>query len=191
MSKYIRINDSIYDSETGEYTSQVDASKEYNNNLINQYNDNVEDIAEINGELEYKLIKIRSGQEFYVSNVKPKYEFTKTFKTDVRVMKPSLSPYAKVFILEAQPYLHYPTNTIVCNGENPSLDTLCEWCEVKVAKMYRILKELEDKDVIKRRKLNGRTVVYFNPYLYSCGLTDEVVNEMFNESNYNPRNRQG
>jgi len=192
VSKYIYINEGVYDSETGEKLSKDDVNKEKNDELLKQYNENVEEIASVDGKLEYKLIKIRSGQEYYVTNVKPNYEFVKTYKTDVRdlLKKPKLSPYAKVFLFEIEPYMHYPTNTIVCNGENPTIETFCEWCDVKTAKMYKILKELENKDVIKRKKMNGRSVVYINPYLLSVGLTDEVVNEMFKDSIYNPKNRQ-
>lgn len=68
---------------------------------------------------------------------------------------------------------------------------VCELVGVGKTKLYEIYKELEKYHVIKRMKLHNGTVIYFNPFLYSCGgLIDIETYNLFKDTGYNPINRQ-
>lgn len=75
------------------------------------------------------------------------------------------------------------------DGECPSIEKLCEVFDVKKTKLYETLKELEQYEIIKRKKINGKLVIYINPFLHSTGLVHEDTYKMFKDSGYNPYNK--
>lgn len=190
VNQYMNHGNQIYDVSTGEIIDIDQISKAKNNQILELYVQNIERLLKIDGDIEYKLVKNKQGETLPVVNVKENYEFMKVFKVDLRglleTVKLSLS--AKGFLFHMSAYLHFPTNTIVCDGKSPSIKDLCEMLEVKQTKLYEILKELESKDIIKREKINGSLVIYFNPFLLSCGYVDFETYKMFRKSNYNPIN---
>jgi len=183
--------ESYRDMTTKKKVSKSRVSKRLNDLMKDNTQEIAETIVEVDGKMDYRMVNARNGESYSVINVKEDYEFTKVFKVDVRKLleMPKLSPYAKAFMHDAMSYMNYPTNTLVYKSKTPSIEKLCELMDLKRAKMYQVLKELEEKDVIQRHKLDGKLTIFVNPYLYSCGLVCVNTCEMFKDSIYNPYNK--
>ncbi|MDD4358877.1 MAG: hypothetical protein PHY30_03635 [Candidatus Pacebacteria bacterium] len=179
----------LIDTTTGEVIPISKIEKTITKNIIETFQEKQKTLNELGIDNKLRLIRAKTGQEFWCTEIKQGYTFNKVFRVEVRNMFKAnkLSIYAKGFIANMEPFLYFPTNTIVIDGKNPDMNKLCEMLEVKQAKMYRVLKELEDNEIIKRVKINGNMIIFFNPFLYSCGgIVDLETYKLFEKSIYNP-----
>ena len=190
MNYMLSEDDQVVDISTGEVI-QVNDIKQLMTNSQDKY------VSNVNGELislglepKYKLIKYKSI-DYNCVVVKEKYTFNKTFRVELRcVMNNNLSLGSLAFIARFEPYISFPSNTIVIDSRHPSLDDYKDKLKVGRNKIYEILKELEYYDVIKRVKLNGEYIIYFNPFLYASGfVTEKSTYDLFKISTYNPLNQ--
>ena len=187
-NRYTMHGSQIIDIETGELVNTSELTKLINQKINEEYTDRIADIIALNGDVEFKLVRNRSGNEYSAVNLKEGFVYTKLFRVDVKFMLENykMSIIARGFLYTAMAYIHFPTNSIVIDGENPTVESLCETVGIGKTKLYEILKELEELDVLQRKKLNGRLCIYLNPFLHSCGLVDIETYKLFKDSPYNP-----
>ncbi len=190
LDKYEVKDKQIFDLETGEILSKKESKLVLEMQAKLNHREIAENAVNVDVEIDTRIVKARNGEGFHVLNIKESHEFTKMFKVDVRNMSKTnkLSIYAKAFMHEAMSYLRFPTNTIIYESHNPSIDELCELMDMKRTKIYEVLKELEDKGVIIREKVDKNLIIYINPFLYSCGLVDVETYEKFKNNIFNPFN---
>lgn len=132
------------------------------------------------------------GQEYKCVQIKNDYEFNKIFSVALRdfLSKNKISVASTHFLFCSLPYISFPLNTLVINGKNPNLDSLKKLLGFKKTSIYKIFKELESLFLIKKIKLNGCTIIYFNPFLIcSGGIVAEETYQLFKESEYNIINK--
>lgn len=120
--------------------------------------------------------------------IKPNAEFGKVFRVNAKelALKSNMSEKCWAFISKTEPFIAFPTNSIVMNGSTPTLEELGKFMGYGQSKLYETLKELEFNEVIKRVKVKGNTIIYYNPFLYCSGkvVLTEVYN-YFESSDYN------
>lgn len=192
-NQYEFIDGQLIDISTGEIISIEEIKESLENDIVNKFNDFHQGLSMINLENNLRLIKARNGEKYKCIRIKEKYLFTKVFRTDVRNMFDisKLSIFSKGFIATFQPYLYFPTNTVVVNGKHPNIEEICELVGIKKTKLYEVFKELESNNVIKRENVHGGLTIYFNPFLYSCGgIVDIETYNKFRNSLYNPLNKE-
>ncbi len=82
--------------------------------------------------------------------------------------------------------LDYPSNSIIINGEIPTIDELLEFLDIGRTKFYEVMKILENNNVIKRVKKPAGLVIYLNPYVHSSGRQIDIkTRDMFRDSIFN------
>lgn len=176
---------------TGEIVTQndiVDCSEEYLRYEYEEMNDALKDLK-MNTDL--KLIKL-NRELFLCAVIKPKHTYGRVYRMDVReIMKNGeLSINARAFLATFEPYICFPYNSIVVGYKTLSVTEMAEFMGVGDKTMYKIFKELEDKEIIKRVKRNGQTIIYVNPFLYCGGIyVLKETYELFENSIYNPKNK--
>lgn len=188
LKKYIIENGQIIEIETGEIVKKKEIKKALQAELAEHMLDNDIELQKLGESLGLRIVPDKRGAKFSVLNVKEDYEFVKVFKVALReaLSTNTLSKAAKSAFLDFQTQTNFPTNTIVRNGQTPSTEQLCEWLDLKKSSLYNVLKELEDCEFILRKKINGQTVIYINPFIYCCGLVDHETIKLFEFSQYNP-----
>jgi hypothetical protein len=187
--KYVYNEDNqLIDIETGEIINTKDISKAHEKYLYEQFINSAAELNSIGESIKVRIVKDRKGNVYHSYNVKEGYHFVKVFKVDVRDMLETskMSIIARGFIYSCLAYIHFPTNTIVFNGETPTNEKICEKFGIGKTKLFEVYKELEKLEVIKRKKFNGQTSIYINPFLHSSGLVDTETYELFKDSVYNP-----
>lgn len=184
LDRYLVSKGDVVDLETGEQLSRKLAQLIINQKTKDDHAKNIKNMVESGGEPDTRLVKNKHGQSFHVINVKEGYDFVKTFKVEARELlrEIDLSLNACGFMYKAINYIHFPSNTVVIDYETPDIEKMCKVFKIKRTNLYKILKELEQKGVIIRKKVNGQSVIYINPLLHSCGLVDVDVYHMFIDS---------
>lgn len=184
--KYIPYGDQYIDTRTGEIIELHELSKVVSKNMIDTFCESSGHLINMGVNVPFRIVKTKIGKSSTI-NVKESYHFAKIFKVDVRDMmiKTNLTVHAKAFIYTCLCYLYFPSNTVIVNGKNPDIKELCDIVGIGKSKLYEVLDELEENDVIKREKINGCLVIYFNPFLHSCGLVDKYTHDLFQASIYN------
>ena len=188
-TKYIVDDDNrIIDISTGEIIDKQNMKYALENKITQKYIEISQEILNLGLNIDLQLIKSH-GEEYNCVRIKDKYTFGKVFRVSVRELleKDRPSKNALAFIALLEPYIYFPTNSIIYHGKSPSLKELEDIVELKKSTLYSVLKELEEKDVIKKVKKNGNIIIYFNPFLYSSGafiLKDTY--DLFASSKYNP-----
>jgi hypothetical protein len=112
------------------------------------------------------------------------------FRGDLKMLykEQDLSIHALAFIAMFSAYIYFPKNHLIVDSQNPNIDKLCEMLKVKKSKMFEILKELENKYIIKRVKNGKDLIIYFNPFLFcSGGVAHKDTYELFKFNPYNPK----
>jgi hypothetical protein len=193
LNKYAYNEDGqLFEIETGE----IIAKKKYRKAIEEHVSEKFEEVysasIELGEKLDLVLSKDKRGNNYSSMKVKEEYEFVKVFTVSKREVKKSnnLSKISKAAWFDLEEEIHFPTNTIVISGKSPSMEDLCEYLDLKKSKLYEVLKELENADLIKREKINGQIVIYVNPYLFNRGFVDYDTIQMFKGSGYNPTNRK-
>ena len=187
---FIDESNQLIDLDTGEIINRDDIKDAYTNKLLEQSNKYQDELLKIGSCLDIKIIKYM-GRDYSVIPIKKNYTFGKVFRMSVRdLMKENkLSKNAKVFIATFEPYIYFPYNSLVVENANPNIEIICKMCDLKKSAIYEVFKELEQLQVIKKVKLNGEIIIYFNPFLYaSGGVVYKDTYEMFKGSIYNPQN---
>jgi hypothetical protein len=187
--KYIIDDDGrLIDIDTGEIIDRDQIKDAYEKQLFKKYYEIHKELLALDLDTELLIIKNR-GENYKCVQIKRDYTFGKVFRVAVRELmeknKPSRNALSFIAIME--PYIYFPTNSIIYYGKSPSLKDLENIVGLKKTALYDVLNELEDKDVIKKIKRDGNIIIYFNPFLYSSGafvLKDTY--ELFRKSKYNP-----
>lgn len=191
MSRYINHGCQIVDARTGQIVDEDELLELYAKNIKENYVDSASKILSFGVEIPYRLQKTRSGEKVNVVNVKENYHFAKVYRTDVidAMNKFELNVWEKGFLFTFLPYLHFPSNSIVVDGKHPDIPELCKMTGVGKSKLYEILSSLESNNIIVREKLLGELVIFFNPFLTSCGLVSLDTYKLFENSIYNPAHK--
>lgn len=137
-----------------------------------------------------RIIKYK-GIEYPCVTIKQKYTFGKVFRVALReIMKDGkLSLNARAFIATFEPYISFPYNNIIIDSQHPNQEQYENILGLKRTALYKVIRELESFDIIKRIKVNNSSVVYFNPFLYSSGgIIHKDTFKMFENSIFNPSN---
>ena len=138
-------------------------------------------------EQKYNLIKI-NNEETDTILVKKGYDFNRIFRVEMRIVMNNkmfqLSLGAKAFIGNFTPFISFPENSILVDGERPTIKDYMNMMGIGKSKLYSIFKELEEYEIIKRINLGTKLIIYFNPYLYSCGYVNKDTVELFKNSQY-------
>ena len=182
----------IVDDGTKEIVNTKEIRKAIEEKMMQDVNEANEKIFDLGLPLEIKIIKIK-GIEFPTYSIKENYQFGKVYNVDVKELMKSgkLSKGAKAFIATFEPYIYFPTNSIVIDGKNPTIENICIMVDLKRSSVFTVLNELEDNEVIKRCKLNGDMIIFFNPYLYAGGTQIHIDTvDLFKDSIYNPNNNK-
>lgn len=189
QNRYIYNEDGqLIDVDTGEIINKKGLIKAHENYLYEQFSKVNSELIDIGENLNIRIVKDRRGNEYHSYNVKEGFHFVKIFKVDVRDMleRSKMSIISRGFIYSCLAYIHFPTNTLIFEGQTPTNEQICEKFMVGKTKLYEVFKELEKLEVIKRKKVNGQTVIFINPFLHSSGLVDVETYNLFKNSVYNP-----
>jgi hypothetical protein len=189
INNYVYNDDGqLIDITTAEIINKKNIVKAYQKHILNEVEKVNSELIDIGENIGIRIVKDRRGNEYHSYNVKEGFHFVKVFKVDVRDMLESskMSIISRGFIYSCIAYLHFPTNTIIFNGETPTNEMICEKFMIGKTKLYEVYKELEKYEVIKRKKINGQTVIFMNPFLHSSGLVDVETYNLFKDSVYNP-----
>nr|WP_156736285.1 hypothetical protein [Mycobacterium sp. E3298] len=186
--KYGKHGEQFYDVETGKIVELDELSKAINESIQEEYAKGVSYLVSLGMKIPLRLVKARNGESYNIINIKERFHFTKIFKTDVRFVLDEfkLSVYSRAFLYSLLPYLYFPTNTVIIDGKNPEIDDLMKLVGIGKSKIYEVMNELENLNIIKREKVNGKLIIYFNPFLHSCGLVDTETYKLFENSIFNP-----
>lgn len=187
--RYIYTEDrQLVDKVTGEIINkkeiqglQVD-DLQYGTNELNK------ELRASGSEVTYKLIRVY-GEKFNCIELKKGYAFGKVFRVELRKIMGSkkLSKNSKVIIATLEPFLSFPKNTIIIDGHTPTIKELQDYLVIGKTSIYQAFSELEEQEIIKRTKISGQTIIYFNPFLYSSGgYVETDTYELFKYSQYNP-----
>ncbi len=116
--------------------------------------------------------------EIYSFNWKTKSHFIKLYRKDSREFKQNnkLSTNAGLILLYLQDYIEYGTNKVAKpNGESFTNKEIEELVSLSSNTVTNALKELEDKNYIKRMGNKRAREIYFNPILASAGNEIEKI----------------
>ena len=176
---------------TGEIIKFEDIKKARQKKIYDDYENMVEDLSDLGMYADFKLIEFRN-KTYNVVGIKSDFQFNKEFRVELRDIMRSgvLSKNARCFLGTITPFISFPTNSIIVDGKNPSIDDLKVITDMGNGVMYKTLKELEDARIISRVNTNTNLVIYINPFLYCGGYCVEAdTYEMFKDTSYNPANR--
>lgn len=190
-NEYVLEKGQIIEVETGQIVNKNELKRSYREEILNSLVNSKIKLEQLGETLDIRIIQDRQGNNHSVLNVKERYHFVKVFKVDIRgiLEECELSIFARGFLYSCLAYLNFPTNTLLINGETPTNEILCEKFKIGKTKLYDVYKELENADILKRKKINGQMIIYLKPFLHSCGLVDSETYDIFKSSLYNPINK--
>lgn len=154
--------------------------------MINDVHQMQQELRELNIKSDLVVIKYK-GQNYSCKKINPNHYFMKVFRVQVReiIKNKELSKNARMFIGTLESFLYFPTNSVIIDGKNPTPQELMNLLDIGKSKYYEVIKELEDKEIIKVIKRNGDTIIFFNPFLFSAGaVVDRETFEMFKNSRF-------
>lgn len=193
MNNNIRFIDdeNMVQLETGEIIKFEDIKKAKQEQVLDSYKNMVDNLSTLGMNTDYKIIEFRK-KEYSIVNIKSDFEFNKEFRVELRdIMKNNfLTKNARCFLGTITPFISFPTNSVIIDGRNPSIDELKEIMDMGTNVIYKTLKELEDAKIIQRVNVNTNLIIYVNPFLYCGGYCVEIdTYEIFKDTGYNPENR--
>lgn len=137
-----------------------------------------------------RMIKTRKGAIHYCVKIKENYTFNKVFRVDMRWLLENvdLTEREQLFMFRFEHYLHFPSNSIVVNGNHPTVEDMMKMMKLKSDKVVRnTINSLEQKQIIKTEQIGNRRIIYFNPFLISTGgIIDIDTYTKFQFSRFNP-----
>ena len=175
--------ENIIQINTGEIIKFEDIKKAKEERILNEYKDMVDDLSALDVKTDYKIIEYKK-KNYNVVNIKTDFQFNKEFRVELRdVMKSGLlSKNARCFLGTMTPFISFPTNTLIIDGKNPSIEDLKDITDMGNNVIYKTLKELEKACIIKRVNTNTQLIIYINPFLYCGGYcVEEETYKMFKE----------
>lgn len=173
----------------GERIPDKEFKKHLQSGLIEYAEEVSRTLAETGQKPDYVLQKYRNI-EYKAYTIKKGFTYSKIFRVDVNIMmeEANLSKNALAFIARFSPLISYPDNTVQYNYTNPDIEKICELFNASRSTVFSALKELENNEVVKRVKVNGQLVIYFNPFLYCAGKdVSEEPYKLFENSRFNPK----
>lgn len=193
MNNNIRFIDdeNMVQLETGEIIKFEDIKKAKQEQVLDSYKNMVDNLSALGMNTDYKIIEFRK-KKYSIVNIKSDFEFNKEFRVELRdIMKNNfLTKNARCFLGTITPFISFPTNSVIIDGRNPSIDELKEIMDMGTNVIYKTLKELEDAKIIQRVNVNTNLIIYVNPFLYCGGYCVEIdTYEIFKDTGYNPENR--
>jgi len=190
IPRYILTEDrQVVDIATGEVIDKKEIQELQVSDLEHDTNQLNQELRASGSETVYKLVKIYN-EKFNCVEIKKGFTYGKVFRVELRKIMENkvLSKNARVVIATLEPFLSFPRNTVIINSKTPTMKEIQNIVEIGKTNLYQALAELEEKEVIKRVKSNGQTLIYFNPFLYVSGGYVEVdTYELFKHSQYNPK----
>jgi hypothetical protein len=182
-------NKTIVDADTGEAIINTDEIKElYNKEALRLKAEQVE--MGISSDIRIQKIRCRT---YPIKSIKPKYEFIKCFRIELRELMQSkeISKNAKYFIGLLCPFIYFPINSILIDGQHPTKESLMELSELSIHPVQNALSELEKHEMVKRIRNGNTWTIYFNPFLICAGYgVDVETYNYFKHSIYNLENVQ-
>ncbi|KAA9007406.1 DUF91 domain-containing protein [Paenibacillus spiritus] len=138
------------------------------------------------------LSDIPDMDEYNCVNMITSYD--RRYKTNTKALRDifdegSLSCEALGFLGHFGWCLHSPTNSLFINNENPTQDQMCKYLNIGRTKLNSAIKELESHNIILRKKINGCTIIYFNPELYHTDDVSEMTKNLFIDAKRNMDDR--
>lgn len=184
-------NENFALTETGEIIKFEDIKRAKQKKIYDEYESMMSDLSDIGMHTDIKLIEFRK-KTYNVVDIKSDFQFNKEFRVELRDIMRSgvLSKNARCFLGTITPFITFPSNSIIVDGKNPSIDELKDITDMGTNVMYKTLKELEDAKIINRVNVNTNFIIYINPFLYCGGYCVEAdTYRMFKGTSYNPENR--
>ena len=184
-------DENMVQMETGEIIKFEDIKKAKQDHILESYKNMVDDLSTLGLNTDYQIIEFRK-KEYSVVNIKSDFQFNKEFRMELRDIMRSklLSKNARCFLGTITPFITFPSNSIIIDGKNPSIDELKDILDMGTNVIYSTLKELEEVRIIKRINVNTNLIIYINPFLYCGGYCVEAdTYEMFKDTGFNPENR--
>jgi hypothetical protein len=189
MPEYgITSEDELFEKDTGEMIDFDEIKKAKLEKIQNDYTQLKKECNFFGKILPIKIIRL-NGVRYSCVSVKKDYNFNKMFRSDLKMLykNQNLSIHALAFIGLFSTFIYFPKNNLIVDSQNPNIEKLCEMMKVKRSKMFEILKELEEKYIIKRSKNGKDLIIYFNPFLFcSGGVIHNDTYELFRYNPYNP-----
>jgi hypothetical protein len=189
MSRYKKINENqVTDKETGEIINYDEILKAQQELIEEEYTQLKDECFLLGKNIPIKIVKL-NGVKYPCVTIKKNYTFNKIFRGDMKMLlkNNNLSIHALAFIGMFEHYICFTRNNLIVDCENPTIEKLCKMLGIKRSKMFEILKELEDKYIIKRTKSGKDLIIYFNPFLFcSGGVVHKDTYDLFKFNPYNP-----
>ena len=96
-----------------------------------------------------------------------------------------LSLGARAFIGTYSPFVTFPMNNVIVDNQYLSIESIMKTLDICESKVYKILKELETYEIIKRVRCGKQNNIFFNPFLYCAGgVVHNDTYEMFKRSRW-------
>lgn len=187
IEKYGINGQTIYDKFTGEVVDIQELITIKTENAINEFHTTLSEIRDLGGNDLYQIVKYKN-REYNCIEIKREYEFNKEFRVELRdlMLSKSLSKNARMFIGTLTPFISFPSNVVIIKGTNPTYEVLMDILDISRPVLLQTLTELEKQQIIKRNKVNGQNLIYFNCFLYSGGkCVEKSCYELFKDSAYN------
>lgn len=189
MSKLVKYGEEWVHTETAEIYTKDQLNKLNNKKMFEEHNKYLKNAIEHELDPKYKLVKM-SDKESTVMTVKEGYKFNMMHRTDLKelMMNVKFTVQESAFIARLTPFISYPFNDVQIQNEYLTLEELSEFCGYHRTTMSKVIKRLEELEVIKVVKGGNRPpIVYFNPFLYAAGRdVHKDTFDMFCRSRYNP-----
>jgi DNA-binding transcriptional ArsR family regulator len=186
--KYGVNGNTVYDKQTGSVIDLEEVKKAKERNAIETFHESMEELRELGLNPELVIIKYRN-REYTCVDIKREFEFNKEFRVELRelMLSKELSKNARCFIGTLSPFVSFPSNAIHIKYKNPTFDELMDILDMSKPTLLSTLKELEDNDIIKRIKVDGQLIIYFNCFLFCGGYcVEKSTFDLFKDSIYNP-----
>jgi DNA-binding transcriptional ArsR family regulator len=186
--KYGINGSTVFIIETGEVIDRQELKRVIEKDAIEEFDSKLNGLKDFDLTSQYVIVKYRN-REYQCVDIKRDYEFNKEFRVELReiMLSKELSKNSRCFIGTLSPFVSFPSNAIHINYKNPTYEELMEIVDMSKPTLLSTLKELEDKEIIKRVKQNGQLIIYFNCFLYCGGYcVEKDTFELFKKSIYNP-----
>lgn len=130
------------------------------------------------------LERVKSRDTSYISFYQ--VELLSLFDDAAKSEAHKIGKWELAFLTRFIGYLEFPSNRLIIDGFFPSVEELCSLMGCKENKLYEILRNLEYFEIIKKQKSGRQSLIYFNPYIISTGISvNKATCEMFKGTMFN------
>lgn len=188
MGNYGTNGSTVYDTTDGVVIDLREIKRVKEENAVKTFNDSLRELDELG--ISSSLIVVRHrNREYQCVEIKREFEFNKDFRVELRdlMLSKELSKNARCFIGTMTPFISFPSNAIHIKYKNPTFEELMDIMDMSKPTLNNTLNELENQDIIRKIKINGQLVIYFNCFLYVGGYcVEKSTYDLFKNSIYNP-----